>query len=474
MKSKFDRNYSADKRKIEKEIREQIRKDAEIPEEVYESARKAYQMILDGEVCQEQAGEIREVRQEQAEKPGEVRQEQAEKTREARQERVEKTREVRQEQTEKRGAFSMFVSAAPKFAWRMAAVLAGCIFFNAAFPAQARALPIVGSIFERIQEELGYGNISEYARKLEEDAQKSEDGANIGNIMNANGENNDGLTLSCAEIYADEETIYLSMKLKSEEPFPEGFYDSKGKSAMTLYAEKVYRFMDQSYYEELYKNDPSSKPYLVQGVLVNENTFEFLWRIGLKEDLEAYRNWSGADQEESLPEKFSLSLNINSIHSRNINKSYSGSWSFRIPVTVDDSDRETIKLQETNETGAGLLSVEKTPFELTTRAITPGIVGYKVAVLDAKGNKLPCVLSNEVWADETLDNKWLLQGYDVSSVEVFVLGREFYENVYAAGLWTEADWNGNEKKSEKEKLGTLLREHADYYKMIHFNCSAQE
>lgn len=469
MKSDFDRIHFLDKGKRERQIREQIRKDAKIPEEVYESAREAYQMIWNGE--------------------------------------------VRQEQEEKRKTISFPVSAAVRLAGSMAAVLAVCVFVNVVFPAQARALPVVGSIFERIQNELGYENISEYAQTLEEDADPDADGdvnidmkendntnkgmkedgdtnKNIEKNADANKDmkeagdaytkTNGGLTVSCSEVYADEETIYLSMKLKSEEPFPKSFYYTngeemkkiEGKVAMTLSAEKKYSFMEEAYYEYVYDSSVvpgRNRSYLVEGIMVNENTFECLWRIGLNEDLEPYRNWSNADEEVSLPEKFTLELNINSIASTlSMARGYMGPWEFRIPVTIDDSHRETVELHETNETGAGLLSVEKTPFEITTRAIAPGITGYKAVVLDARGNKLPCVLSNEVWTDETLDNKWLIQGADVSSIEVFVLGKDFYENVYVTGKWWEVDWDGNEKKPEEEKLRTLLRKHADFYKVIHF------
>ena len=116
--------------------------------------------------------------------------------------------------------------------------------------------------------------------------------------------------------------------------------------------------------------------------------------------------------------------------------------------------------------------MEKTPFEITTRAITPGPAGYKVVVLDAKGNKLPYVLQNENWFGESEDEmyeKWLIEGHDAYSVEVFVLGKDFYENIYATGIWSSTDWEGNENKPAEEKLGTLLKAYAEYHKVIRFD-----
>ena len=51
--SDFQRNEFGKRRRIERQLRPQLRKDAEIPDQVYRSAGKAYKMILDGTVRQE-------------------------------------------------------------------------------------------------------------------------------------------------------------------------------------------------------------------------------------------------------------------------------------------------------------------------------------------------------------------------------------------------------------------------------------
>lgn len=410
-----------EKRKREKKIREQIRKEAEIPGQVYKSAEDAFRMIADGAVRQEA-------------------------------------------EVGKRPASLVLMS---RFACGMAAVLLVCVFANVLFPAQVRALPFVGSIFERIQKEVGYENLSEYAEPLAAGEEDEE---------NAYTETNGGLTVSVSEIYADSEVIYLSMKLKSEEPFQKGFYylnkdDTKkidGKVAMFLYAKKNYSFMKEA--EPDFLSVVNSR-IIVEGLMVNENTYEFLWRIDMVNDLEKYRRYE--DPEAVLPEEFTLDIAIDSISPLvSQEEGYRGPWNFHIPVKRDSSHIETVEIQETGETGAGLRSVEKTPFEITTQAITPGMTAVKVVVLDANGNKLPSVLENEFWYGENEDEmreKWRIEGRDVSSVEVFVLGRDFYENVYAAGLWEQMDWEGNEDKPKEEKLGTLLRKHAEYHRVIRFD-----
>lgn len=439
------------KRKIERQFRSQLRKDAEIPEQVYRSAGKAYKMILDGSVHREQA--------EEREAGG--------KLLPGRTLRPAAGLPVRRDAS-RHGAGHILWKAACS----MAAVLLVCVLVNAAFPAQVRALPIVGSIFGQIQKAVGYDNLSEYARPLEEEGEDDGEEAELQNYTETNG----GLSVSVSEVYADSEVAYLSMKLKSAEPFPKDFYYSKenetekidGKVGMYMYASKRYSFMKNTGME--FWNGRNIEA-VVEGMMVNENTYEFLWRIELASDLGMYRR--NVDDKALLPEEFTLNIEIDSIHSLlSREKYYEGPWHFRIPIQVDDSHREIVEIHETGGTGAGLAAVEKTPFEITTRTLTPRPGGYKVVVLDAEGNKLPGVLVNENWSAEAADEmheKWRTGGYDVSSVEVFVLGKDFYKNIFAAGLWNPADWEGNEDKPENEKLGTLLRQYAEYHKVIRFD-----
>lgn len=425
--SDFQRNEFWKRKRIERQLRSQLRTDAEIPDQVYRSAGKAYKMILDGTVRQEA------IQEDFVKKP-------------------------------KHDAGPILF----RTACSAAAVLLVCVLANAVFPAQVRALPIVGSIFEQIQDAVGYGNLSEYAKPLTE---KVDGSANPDGDMQDYTDTNGGLTVSVSEVYADSEVIYLAMKLKSEEPFPKSFYldenDTEkidGIVAMFLYAHRNYSFIDQESWQNV--ND-CSREFIVEGLMVNENTYEFLWRIDVANEL------AWVDQEAVLPDEFTMDIEITQINSLvSMEKSYRGPWKLSIPIQVDDSHREVVEVNETGGTGAGLVSVEKTPFEITTRAITPGPAGYKVVVLDAKGNKLPYVLQNENWFGESEDEmyeKWLIEGHDASSVEVFVLGKDFYENIYATGIWSSTDWEGNENKPAEEKLGTLLKAYAEYHKVIRFD-----
>ena len=364
-----------------------------------------------------------------------------------------------------------------RLAYGMAAVLAVCVLAGAAFPMQVRALPVVGSIFERIQKAVGYENLSEYAKPLTGDGEPDETDSEAEGHKNAgikdraepDAENVPGAGTK-GRTEPDAENVPGAGTKGRTDSAPQGYTQTNGDmtvSVSEVYANKKYSFMKDVDMEFWCGRNIET---IVEGLMVNENTYEFLWRIDLANDLGQYRR--NVDKDAAVPEEFSLDIEIDQIDSlRSMEKSYFGPWNFKIPVQVDDSSRETMEVHETGETGAGLISVEKTPFEITTRAVKPAKAGYKVVVLDAKGNKLPNVLQNEFWSDQAADEmreKWRIEGHDVSSVEVFVLGKDFYENVYSTGIWSRADWEGNEKKPKEEKLGTLLKQYAEYHKVIRF------
>ena len=78
-------------------------------------------------------------------------------------------------------------------------------------PALAAKLPLIGHIFERVQEEQLYpGNFNEVAEPVRE-----------GNVSE-----NQGITMTLSEIYSDSRSMYVSAMIESEEPFPEGVKDS--------------------------------------------------------------------------------------------------------------------------------------------------------------------------------------------------------------------------------------------------------
>lgn len=93
----------------------------------------------------------------------------------------------------------------------MAAVLAVGFIFCATNPVMAKNIPVVGGLFEILQDNVSFfGDFSDYATTLE-----SVDGTT------ADGSEADGLTITCSEVYANSQAVYITMQFKSDKPFPE-------------------------------------------------------------------------------------------------------------------------------------------------------------------------------------------------------------------------------------------------------------
>ena len=106
----------------------------------------------------------------------------------------------------------------------MAAVLACGVMVGVANPSFATNLPLVGHIFETMQDKFSYGgNYNGIGEVLEEN---SED------FTNTTGENTedktskytqtvDGVTVTLSEVYCNKQALYLTLEIYSEEAFPD-------------------------------------------------------------------------------------------------------------------------------------------------------------------------------------------------------------------------------------------------------------
>lgn len=105
-----------------------------------------------------------------------------------------------------------------------AAAFSGVCIVNPAFAAQ---IPLVGHVFEQIGDSLGFsGDFSGYAEPLQEaETEKTaedsgENGSNPAEEIQYS-QTKDGVTLSLSEVYCNDEALYVSLVMKSEEKLPE-------------------------------------------------------------------------------------------------------------------------------------------------------------------------------------------------------------------------------------------------------------
>lgn len=401
----------------------------------------------------------------------------------------------------------------------MAAVLAVGFVFCATNPVMAKNIPVVGELFEILQDNVSFfGDFSDHAITLDS-TETSENQENIEEEKTdtAYTKTADGLTITCSEVFANSQAIYLTMQFESEKPFPDTFIKQDNDPAIEMQGKQMLDFLGVDQDDFLFSNPEGSflddhtyacilridlamqsKDYTEYNQKYDEMTQQVLNEMGVTEDQlddqtdEGYELLSQFVDEVSarggalksyikdieIPETFNLHLDIEkfrgmradyeSLVDSNVEDSedagyyvFKGDWSFDIPVTVDDSQTEVLNLNETNESGIGLKSVIRTPYELTVNELYEdgSDADCFLVALDANGNKLPYNESNGNC------NNFAIQDRDISTVDIYFL--DYIQ--YMDELKGEDNYNNNENKPEGQKWSDLLDQYAKYHKTLHFD-----
>ena len=472
----------------EKEFQKKLQEDTEIPVIVHERIAQAYRLIEDNTVTQKKA--------------------------------------------QKEPYHWMKVGG--RIAGGMAAVMAVGFIFCAVNPVMAKKLPVVGGLFEVLQDNVSFfGDFAAHATTLEAVDTEGDSTTGSADAKAGTGEENsiedtaytkttDGLTITCSEVFANSQAVYITMQLKSKQSFPETFMKQDGEPAIEMQGKQKFdfigadqdnflfsnpegKFLDDHTYACILRIDLAmqTKDYTEYEEKYDEMTQQVLDEMGITEDdltdqtEEGYELLSKYTDELcarggalksyikdiKLPEKFNLSLNIEQI--RGMKKDYDsiiesnedaddqadlgyyvfkGDWSFDIPITVDDSQTEVMELNDTNDAGIGLKSVIRTPYELTVNELYEDGSDSDtfMVALDANGNKLPY--------NESSGNcsNFAIQDRDISTVDIYIL--DYIQ--YMDELKGEDNFNNNEDKPEGQKWSDLLDQNAKYHKTLHFDQDA--
>lgn len=238
----------------EKKLREELNKDVDIPVIVHEKVNRAYRMIEDHTVVQK--------------KP-------------------------------QKDPYCWMKTGA-KIAGGMAAVMAVGFVFCAANPVMARELPIVGGLFEQLQENVSFfGNFADKATVLEEPAQNpAQPAKDSSDTQEAAADKSsapaetvytktaDGLTITFSEIYANNQTVYLSMEAVSEDPFPETMMDQEDQPVISMIADVSYSFLEGDQAEL----NPGTQYMNPEGKFLDDHTYACILRLDTQlEDTTEYQ-----------------------------------------------------------------------------------------------------------------------------------------------------------------------------------------
>ena len=295
------------------------------------------------------------------------------------------------------------------------------IFFNAN-PAMAAKLPVIGELFDQIEETVSYkGNYSEHSDVLlsEKEINKLEEGEIVDSpyVQISN-----GITVAVSEVSYSGQALYLAMEIRNEEAFPESFYGnavSENVGYQRLYLECSSGTSGENYlmYAEGYFKDEHTFIGIIRhdttGFIRGDGSGVF--GINYYLEIDAIRG-DAADAAETAAKK------------------YDGEWNFKIHAEADPNQICTVEVGAEGERGFIIKGVVRTPYEVHADIGVPegqDAKGYITLICDANGDLLP--RQGDDWENYSTYQR------DTSKVSVFVCDYDEYMDQLKAHYIETAD-----------------------------------
>ena len=380
---------------------------------------------------------------------------------------------------------------------------------GAAKEAESAEKEAEGAIKETDPAEEGAGQTSEEMSDSD-DGTKTDEGA--GDTLYS--ETRNGMTVTLSEVYCNDAALYVSMVLKTEDKFPDTKVSASDESPVIdiLQSKIKFSYNDQKLPVSEYLDGKMIDEHTFAGVMRYDlsdsmdtaddgskteapDSFSVTLTIpqvvGYKaepeempeipEDLRAEYEAAMAENglgltdedyagftEEQQEIEYKLYHEMMNAYAERYPNSFGhpnryehwwvdGPWKFTFDVTRNSSGTVVKEINDVNKNGLGLVSVTKTPFELTVEDGRND--DYATVVLDADGDILP---DGSVSGSA---NVYAIQDRDVSKVDVYICDYLEYMDELKGYYWSE-DYEENKKtKTFKE----LLDERALYHREITFD-----
>ena len=376
-----------------------------------------------------------------------------------------------------------------------------CIYMtNATVCAQ---VPILKRIFDELGNSLNFaGDYTNLAEPVK----------NSGKELESITEN--GTTLTLSEVYCNESTLYLSLVLHSEEKIPDTYTNEYGKPVIELDASVDFDFDKEENIHWLNGGDS----YL-DGIMIDDNTFAGVIRFELGQYL-TYTGMTGEKVPQNFRAKLSIEkifgtkledtrpempaeLRQNYEAAMEVVREYEkredyeqftaeqkdiehqlfndmwnayyelypdrqtypnkydnwilqGPWNFAFEVARNDRDIIHMDINDVNENGLGILSVTKTPVEISLEMEQN--LDYFTVILDANGTLMD---GNATGNHNTAS----ISGYDTSKIDVYICDYIEYMDELK-GYWWSDDY---EEKAQEKTFKQLLDERCVYHREITFD-----
>lgn len=354
-----------------------------------------------------------------------------------------------------------------------AAVFALMVTFCVMNPVLASGIPVLGGIFSRIADIFSFGQLpgedTVVLYQEDGDVSKNEEGVRDTTVYQ---KTSGDITITLTEEYATNQAVYIGVNVKNAQAFPEMALFTDGTQCLSLKTVEQYSF----------RSDTIQSLRLIEGKFVDAQTFEGILRIDYSEInkderkyIQAYEeaiaagelllltseNYAQYVDEYEIPQTFTMKLDISNIvgdlaqplpfpsegqksgeeldnmsdeewqaymktlpqecfdyPNKYENWWQEGSWSYDLTITQKDSASRVIEVNQTNEAGIGVRSIELSAVEMTLNT-TEGEDIIAVA-LDANGNKI----ESSGYSSSAL----AIAGHDISRVYIYICDYDAYMN----------------------------------------------
>ncbi|HJD48424.1 MAG TPA: DUF4179 domain-containing protein [Candidatus Mediterraneibacter norfolkensis] len=281
-----------------------------------------------------------------------------------------------------------------------AAAIVAVVGICAANPAFAENIPLIGHIFEQVQDEQQYPG--DYSTKADQ-------------LTGTNVSTSQGITVTLSEIVCTEKSMNVSAMIESEDAFPEDAL-TMAENMDEGYGSHFYLDADQSETSFAACEDGVEDILDLKGEFTDDHTFIGMFRI----DFDLYP-FAGV----TIPDQFTWNLKICGISyypgmdvpAKNL--ADEGEWTFSNEVTKQASDARTVQVGQYMPNGDGITDITISPYEVIINydydesRIQPGYERYDSifsVMLDGSGK----VINDKV-------GLFSPEGYDLSKITVYSL-----------------------------------------------------
>lgn len=213
-------------------------------------------------------------------------------------------------------------------------------------PSLAANLPILGTIFQKVEKGVIYSGEYKDAKKITQEKE---------NHLSAQSQ---GIKLTASEVYCDGFSVYVTMKMQAEQ-----MDFSKEGNGICVKAQ-------YSFGKQMSKEDSD---ILMDGKCVDKHAF-----IGMMK----------FDKEDVIKKDGTLRIRILTVYLQDKEQSICGSWNFEIPYTVYKKGSREIAVNKKLNSHLAVKSVFVSPYQIVVFTKESGGVHSQIALFDQNGEKI--------------------------------------------------------------------------------------